>query len=539
MKLLVRVLGIVIVLILAVVVALPFLVDANQFRPTLETKLTQALGREVKVGDLKLTILSGSVTASDLSIADNPAFSRTPFLRASALKAGVDLIPLILSRKLNVTGISIEKPEIDLVQNAAGVWNFSSLGAAPGQAPAPPLAPAASSPSGAPDFSIAEIKIADGHLTMSRLGGKAKPLILDKVNIEVKNFSPASPFPFSLSASLLAGGTIKLDGTAGPIHAGDAISTPFDAKLSVSHLDLADSGILDPSAGLAGLASIDGSAKSEHATVAVQGKLKGEQLKLVKAGTPAKRAVELDFTVVHDLKKLQGNVERATIHIGSAAATLTGTYRLESEPPTVNLKLAGSKMAVTELAAILPALDVVLPTGASIEQGTAEVNLASQGPLDKLVTTGTFGIENARLANYDLGSKLKVLETLAGIKAEPHTTIQTLSAGVKNSVEGTALDNIQLVVPSIGSITGAGTVSPSHALDFKMRLATTGATLAALGSKNGIPFSISGTAENPSFKPDVRGIATEKLKDLAGSKSVSDAAGGLIQGLFGGKKKQP
>src|ERR1041384_6268942 len=116
MKRIAGILAIVVVLILAIVIALPFLVDANQFRPTLESKLTQALGREVKVGDLKLTILPGAVAAGDLSIAADPAFSKTPFLRASSLKAGIELMPLIMSRKLNVTGITVEKPQIDLVQ---------------------------------------------------------------------------------------------------------------------------------------------------------------------------------------------------------------------------------------------------------------------------------------------------------------------------------------------------------------------------------------------------------------------------------------
>src|SRR5271169_94220 len=55
MKPIVRVIGILVVLLLVAVVAIPFLVDANAFRPKLEAELTSALGREVKVGDLKLS----------------------------------------------------------------------------------------------------------------------------------------------------------------------------------------------------------------------------------------------------------------------------------------------------------------------------------------------------------------------------------------------------------------------------------------------------------------------------------------------------
>src|SRR5580704_4110363 len=115
MKRLAKILAVVVIALILVAVALPFLVDANRFRPLLQTKLSEALGREVTLGSLQLSILSGAVTANDLAIADDPAFSKSPFLRAKSLAIGVEVMPLILSRKLNVTGITIQTPEIDLI----------------------------------------------------------------------------------------------------------------------------------------------------------------------------------------------------------------------------------------------------------------------------------------------------------------------------------------------------------------------------------------------------------------------------------------
>src|SRR6478609_3737220 len=119
--------GAVLVLLLLAAAALPFLIDPNTFRPMLEARLSQALGREVKLGELKLSILSGSVTANDLSIADDPAYSRTPFVQAKSLAIGVEVWPLIASRKLHVTGLSIDAPAITLIQSPNGDWNFSKL----------------------------------------------------------------------------------------------------------------------------------------------------------------------------------------------------------------------------------------------------------------------------------------------------------------------------------------------------------------------------------------------------------------------------
>src|SRR5258707_3255335 len=128
MKRIVRVLGITLGLLIVVLVSLPFLINANQFRPMLEAKLSQGLGREVKLGDLKFSILSGGVTASDLAIADHPDFSKTPFLRAKSLTVSAKLLPFIFSRKLHVTGLIIDQPEIVLLRSAPGQWNFSNLG---------------------------------------------------------------------------------------------------------------------------------------------------------------------------------------------------------------------------------------------------------------------------------------------------------------------------------------------------------------------------------------------------------------------------
>src|SRR5260370_34638369 len=97
--------GCVLALLLAVAIALPFTIDPNRFRPLLESELSQAMGREVTLGDLKLSILGGSVTASDLAIGEDPAYGKEPFVKAKSLAIGVELWPLIASRKLRVTGL--------------------------------------------------------------------------------------------------------------------------------------------------------------------------------------------------------------------------------------------------------------------------------------------------------------------------------------------------------------------------------------------------------------------------------------------------
>ena len=208
MRRIVIILGALLALLVAAVAAATLLIDPNHFRPMLEQELTKSLGREVKLGELKLSILSGSVTANDLSIADDPAYSRTPFVQAKSLAIGVELWPLIASRQLHVTGLSIDAPAITLIQSPNGDWNFSKLGGA--RAAATPTAPApdASSKTGM-DLSVKLVKITGGRFSLGKTEGKtashARPLVLEDVNIEVHDFSAGTAFAaFDRDTHLLA-----------------------------------------------------------------------------------------------------------------------------------------------------------------------------------------------------------------------------------------------------------------------------------------------------------------------------------------------
>src|SRR5437763_3174544 len=110
-----RILAIVVGVIVILVFVLPFLVPVNQFRPTIEQKASAALGRKVDVGNLSLSLFTGSLAADNLSIADDPKFSNSAFLTAKSIKVGVELLPLILHKDLNITNVVIDDPQVTLL----------------------------------------------------------------------------------------------------------------------------------------------------------------------------------------------------------------------------------------------------------------------------------------------------------------------------------------------------------------------------------------------------------------------------------------
>src|SRR5467141_1568369 len=124
-----RIVLVIVAVLIVLVLAAPFLIPVNQFRPTIEEKASAALGRKVDVGNLSLSLFTGSLAADNLSIADDPKYSKSPFLTAKSVKVGVELLPLIMSKDLKITGITIDSPEVTLIRSPGGEWNYSSFGA--------------------------------------------------------------------------------------------------------------------------------------------------------------------------------------------------------------------------------------------------------------------------------------------------------------------------------------------------------------------------------------------------------------------------
>jgi len=546
-----KIVGIVVVVLLLIAIALPFLINVNSFRPKLESELTEALGREVKVGNLSLSILSGSVSAEDLSIADDPAFSKDPFVRAKSLKVGVEVMPLIFSKKLHVTDITLDKPEIALLRDAAGKWNFSSLGNKSAATPKP-----ASAPSSTPDLSVSKLDVKDGRLSVNRANSSIKPHVYDNVDISVRDFSPTSQFPFTITADLPAGGTAKLDGKAGPINSSDVAASPIEAQMNVKGLDLTASGFVDPSTGIAGIADFDGTLKSDGHVLRTSGTLKADKLKLAVKGTPATQAVTVKYATDYDLQKQGGTLTQADVSLGKALAKLTGTYQSQGESTILNMKLNADGMPVDDLQAMLPALGIVLPSGSRLQGGTLSVNVGITGQVDKLVIAGPIRLSQTKLQGFNLASKMSAISALSGAQTGSDTSIQNLSTDARVAPDGVRTQNINLTIPALGTVTGNGNISPGGALDYKMNAslsggAVTGLTqMAGLGGKGGsIPFFIQGTTSDPKFVPDVKGMVGSQLKGglggalgglTGGKNSTGDSASPMdaLGGLFGKKKKK-
>jgi AsmA protein len=192
---------------------------------------------------------------------------------------------------------------------------------------------------------------------------------------------------------------------------------------------------------------------------------------------------------------------------------------------------------------------------------------------------------NGKLANFDLGSRMSSIASLAGIKTGKDLDIEKLTSSLRIAPDGIQADNFLAILPTIGNLTGAGTVDSKNALDFKMlatltkEASSTAGSVGAvannaadalgglLGSVTGsgsgaagcsssggglkVPFQIQGSTSDPKFIPDVGGLAAGMLKSQLGCAGTSAAGAtkapaqgqtpadaiNALSGLF--KKKKP
>src|SRR2546425_4482904 len=122
------VVGVVVVLFVVALIAVPRVVDTPRIQALIATTVSQSLGRPVKFSEVSVSILPlPSVVLKDLEVAEDPAFGRGPFLRLNEAVVRLRLWPL-LSLRVELGDFILKRPMISLLQAPDGRWNFTTLG---------------------------------------------------------------------------------------------------------------------------------------------------------------------------------------------------------------------------------------------------------------------------------------------------------------------------------------------------------------------------------------------------------------------------
>lgn len=512
--------------VLTTLFALPHLVDLDRFRPELESILSSSLGREVHVGHMELSLLSGGARVDEISIADDPAYSSNTFLQAKSLGVGVSLLSLIFSRSLHVTSLSLDQPQLAAIQLPSGEWNFSTLGCAAKSEGDPAKGGVGSS---AMSFVLDHLKISNAtiEVTSSHAGGQ--PTALKNIDLDLMNASFDAAMSFVLSARTDAG-KLEIKGEAGPMNRSNPDQTPFHATIMAKKADLAQIASLGSFSGLGGIFNLDGTVTSDGSTIHNEGKASADKLRLVRGAQSARQTVSLQYQTDYVLAKKTGVIRNGVIVAGKNSATLSGSYDAHGKNVIVHMKIAAKQLPLDSVEGILPALGIVLPGGSKIHGGTVNADLAIDGPVDRVVTSGSAQISNAHLAGFDFGSNLSSLPGMSAAKGATDLSISTLGTHLRISADGAHLSSFNGVFAGIGGITGDGDVTSDGHLQFKMvaHVAGDGAVrfgLNHVGLKNvpnNVPFQVVGTTSMPVIIPDLSGMAKNTGKAVAKNTAKSE-----------------
>ena len=115
-----------VVLLAAMVLVLPSLIDWNAWKPELSAKMKEWTGRTLEVhGDLSFSVLpSLHLAAHDVRLSNAPGAQSADMVTLHTLKVSVGLTPLLMGR-IEVAEIELVQPVIELERLDGGRSNWA------------------------------------------------------------------------------------------------------------------------------------------------------------------------------------------------------------------------------------------------------------------------------------------------------------------------------------------------------------------------------------------------------------------------------
>lgn len=209
---------------LTAVSAFVALFDPSMLKARAADAVRRSTGRELTIaGPVGLTwSLIPTVTLDDVSLSNPPGMSRPAMAHAARVEVRFALLPL-LSRQVEVRGITLAKPDVLLERNAAGQPNWAFA----------PSAPPSSAPTTAAiaeprmRVSVDAVRVRDGQVAWRSGTGV--------YTLATPAFTAAAPGPaepVALAGRLVVSGfDIEMKGTGGPLGAIGAGAWPLQLAL--------------------------------------------------------------------------------------------------------------------------------------------------------------------------------------------------------------------------------------------------------------------------------------------------------------------
>ncbi|HET9679275.1 MAG TPA: AsmA family protein [Gammaproteobacteria bacterium] len=187
-----------IVLLIAIAVVLPFIIDPNDYRDDIEAAVTDATGRSFEIaGPMELSVFPWlGLEIHDVTLGNAPGFGPKPFAHLAGADIQVKLLPL-LSSEVEVGEVVIRGLEVNLARDRQGKTNWDDLmgGDAANQTPE---TPSADSGPGLASLKIGGVTLEDARITFTDAQA-SRQYTIAPLNLEMGAFSGGEPFNLEIS----------------------------------------------------------------------------------------------------------------------------------------------------------------------------------------------------------------------------------------------------------------------------------------------------------------------------------------------------
>ena len=198
MKLILKLIGGLLALIIIAAIAIPMFISADFIKGQLQAQVKKATGREFEIkGKASISVLPNiAINVEDVTLG-NPAGFASPYLvHMAKLETGAALMPL-LSKELRITGVTLHGATLHLEEAKTGAKNWEFATAKPAAEAKSAKATQTKSPLNA--LAIGRVTIKDAALYYTKAG--EKPLAVEALNVSLDGADGRSPLSLSGSAN--------------------------------------------------------------------------------------------------------------------------------------------------------------------------------------------------------------------------------------------------------------------------------------------------------------------------------------------------
>ena len=231
----------IVVLTIVAALVLPRLIDTPRVQAMIANSAAQAVGRPVKFESLSVSIFPlPSIELHKLEVAEDPQFGAAPFLTLETGRVYLKLRPLLTGR-VELGDVTLERPRIALIQNAEGRLNVASL-APPSESKtaAKPARPSGGATGGAAAAVVSRLKINKGIITYVAHGKGPAETPYRVEDLDVSVVSQGTQLAFKGALVVRPGDlTVKLaDGIVAMNGAKTLVEAAVRAKIGIEGKDI-------------------------------------------------------------------------------------------------------------------------------------------------------------------------------------------------------------------------------------------------------------------------------------------------------------